>query len=102
MTPEEQTRALVEALHDLSTEQERLFALIAALGNLLDRDVVVETVAQLLGTKPVDQGNLVRFGDIAIQFGSDNRVTSMYRTIDGENPAGDIAIGEVRSDRDSS
>lgn len=100
MTPEERTRALVEALHDLNTEQERLFTLIAALGNLLDREVVVETVAELLSTKPVDHGNVVRFGDFAIQFGSDNRVAGMYRTIDGENPVGKITISEAGTDED--
>lgn len=83
------TRALVEALHELNTEQDRLFALIAALGNLLERDVIVETVAMLLETEPVNDGDCVLFGDVAIRFGPDNRVRSIYRTIDGTDPNAD-------------
>ena len=90
MTAPKKTSALVEALHELNTEQDRLFALIAALGNLLERDVIVETVAMLLDIEPVDDGDCVRFGDVAIRFGPDNRVQSIYRTIDGTESDTDI------------
>ncbi len=86
MTSPDQTRALAEAIHELNAEQDRLFALIAALSNLLDRDVIVETVSMLLDVEPVDEGDCVVFADIAIRFGPDNRVRSMYRTIDESEP----------------
>lgn len=87
MTSPKQTRALAEAIHELNAGQDRLFSLIAALGNLLERDVIVETVAMLLDARPVDDGDCVSFGDVAIRFGPDNRVRSIYRTFDGSEPS---------------
>ena len=86
MTNPEQTRALIEAIHELNLERERLFRLIAAIANLLDRDVVIEIVSSFLGTEPVEEGDCVVFDDVAIRFGSDDRVKSVYRTIDGARP----------------
>lgn len=65
------------------TDQERLFGLVASLANLLDRDRVVETVASVLGIDPVEDGDCVIFDDLAIRFGRDGRVASVFRTIDG-------------------
>lgn len=92
MTTPENTRSLIEAIHELNTEREELFRLIAALANLLDRDVVIETVAVILGTNPVDSGDVVSFDDIAIRFDADNRVCGIYRTIDGTNPQENLVI----------
>ena len=82
-TPEKNARALLEAIQELTTERERLFQLIAALANLLDRQVVIEIVGSFLGIDPVEQGDCVVFDDIAIRFGADNRVKSVYQTFDG-------------------
>ena len=44
MTDLEQKRQWMEALHEYSNDQEQLFGLVASLANLLDRDLVVETM----------------------------------------------------------
>ncbi len=92
MTTPEQTRNLIEALHEQSVERERLFQLIAALAGLLDREVIVETVATLLNHEAIDNGDCVVFGDVAIRFGADDKVKSVYRTVDGENPVARVVI----------
>jgi len=73
----------MEALHEYSNDQERLFGLVANLANLLDKDLVVETMQSVLGIEPVYDGDSVIFDDLAIRFGQDNRVKSIFRTIDG-------------------
>jgi hypothetical protein len=66
-----------------NTERERLFRLVAAVATLFDRDVVIETVASLLDTRPVEDADCVAFDDIAIRFGTDGKVKSVFRTVDG-------------------
>lgn len=83
MTDQDQKRQWMEALHEYSNDQERLFGLVASLANLLDKDLVVETMQSVLGIEPVHDGNRVIFDDLEIQFGQDNRVKSITRTIDG-------------------
>jgi hypothetical protein len=73
----------MEALHEYSGEQDRLFGLVASLANLLDKDLVVETMQSVLGIEAVHDGDCVIFDDLAIRFGDDNRVKSVSRTIDG-------------------
>ena len=70
-------------LDDLQSDQERLFGLVASLANLLDRELVVETIATVLGIDPVYDDDCVIFDDLAIRFGPDDRITSVFRTIDG-------------------
>jgi len=88
ISPERQ-RHLIEAIHERNADRDRLFQLIAALANLLDRDIVIETVAGLLKTQPVVDGDSVAFGDVAIRFGADNRVRSVYQIIDGSDSLSD-------------
>jgi len=83
LTDQDQKRQWMEALHEYSNDQERLFGLVASLANLLDKDLVVETMQSVLGIEPVHDGNRVIFDDLEIQFGQDNRVKSITRTIDG-------------------
>ena len=83
MTNQDVKRQWMEALHDYSNDQERLFSLVASLANLLDKNLVVETMQSVLGIEPVHDGNCVIFDDLAIQFGEDDRVKSISRTIDG-------------------
>ena len=85
MTSPEDKRRWVEALHQQNLDQEKLFQLIASLANLLDRDVVVETMQTILGIAPVDQGDCVLFDDLTVKFGGNGRVVGIYRTIDGTN-----------------
>ncbi len=92
MTTPEQTRNLIEALHEQNVERERLFRLIAALAGLLNREVIVETVATILNREAIDNGDCVVFGDIAISFGADNKVKSVYQTVDGENLVARVVI----------
>jgi len=80
---QDEKRQWMEALHEYSNDQERLFSLIASLANLLDKDLVVETMQSVLGIVPVHDGDRVIFDDLEIQFGQDNRVKSITRTIDG-------------------
>lgn len=84
MTSEEDKRRWVAALHEQNLEQEKLFQLIASLANLLDRDVVVETIRTILGIEPDDQGECVLFNDLTVKFGENGRVIGIYRTIDGQ------------------
>lgn len=83
MTGLDDKRRWMEALHEYSGEQDRLFGLVASLANLLDKDLVVETMQSVLGIDPVHDGDCVIFDDLAITFGEDNRVKSVFRTIDG-------------------
>lgn len=83
MTDQDKKRQWMEALHEYSNDQERLFSLVASLANLLDKDLVVETMQSVLGIEPVHDGNCVIFDDLEIQFGQDDRVKSITRTIDG-------------------
>ena len=83
MTDLDEKRQWMEALHEYSNDQERLFGLVASLANLLDKDLVVETMQSVLGIEPVYDGDSVIFDDLAIRFGQDNRVKSVFRTIDG-------------------
>ena len=85
MTSPEDKRRWVEALHQQNLDQEKLFQLIASLANLLDRDVVVETMQTILGIEPVDQGDCVLFDDLTVKFGGNGRVVGIYRTIDGNH-----------------
>ena len=88
MSSPEDTRQLIEALHAQSQDQDKLFQLIAALANCLDRDFVIETMKGYLGIEPVEKDGCVLFDDIAASFGKDGRVKSLYRVIDGtERPA---------------
>jgi len=73
----------MEALHEYSNDQERLFGLVASLANLLDKDLVVETMQSVLGIEAIHDGDCVIFDDFAIRFGEDGRVRSVFRTIDG-------------------
>jgi hypothetical protein len=86
-TPEEKRR-WVEALHEQNLEQERLFQLIGSLANLLDRDIVVETMQSLLGITPVSRDDCVLFDDLTVKFNKDGKVIGIYRTIDGEASIG--------------
>jgi hypothetical protein len=76
---------LSSLLDDQQSEQERLFGLVASLANLLDRELVVETIATVLGIDPVYDGDCVIFDDLAIRFGPDDKITSVFRTIDGSH-----------------
>lgn len=83
MTTPEERRQWIEALHAYRDDSERLFTLVASLANLLDRALVIETMESVLGIKAVHDGDCVIFDDLAIRFGSDDRVKSVFRTIDG-------------------
>ena len=83
MTTAEQRRQWMEALHAYRDDSERLFGLVASLANLLDRDLVIETMESVLGITAVHDGDSIIFDDLAIRFGSDGRVKSVFRTIDG-------------------
>ena len=67
------------------TDQETMFGLVASLANLLDKELVVETVASVLGIEPVYDDDCVVFDDLAIRFGQDGKVASVFRTIDGSD-----------------
>ena len=67
------------------SDHERLFGLVASLANLLDRELVVQTVSGVLDIDPVYDGDCVIFNDLTIRFGPDNKVTSVFRTIDGSH-----------------
>lgn len=88
-TPEDRRR-WVAALHDQNLEQERLFQLIASLANLLDREIVVETMQSILGIQPVNDGDCVLFGDLTVKFDSGGKVIGIYRTIDGQTDITEI------------
>ena len=83
MTTAEQRRQWIEALHAYRDDSDRLFALVASLANLLDRALVIETMESVLGVKAVHDGDCIIFDDLAIRFGKDDRVKSVFRTIDG-------------------
>jgi hypothetical protein len=83
VTSAEDKRRWIEALHAYRDDSERLFGLVASLANLLDRTLVVETMESVLGVTAVHEGDCVIFNDVAIRFGSDGRVKSVFRTIDG-------------------
>ena len=83
MTSPEERQQWLEALHTHHTDQDRLFALVAGLANLLNREQVVETIGSVLDIEPVHDGDCVMFDDLAIRFGADGRVKSIFRTIDG-------------------
>ncbi len=83
MTTAEQRRQWIEALHAYRDDSDRMFALVASLANLLDKELVIETMESVLGVSAVHDGDSVIFDDLAIQFGRDDRVKSVFRTIDG-------------------
>ena len=95
LTSAEEKRRWVAALHEQNLEQEKLFQLIASLANLLDRDVVVETMRTILSIEPDDKGECVHcdealrrsfeeIPDLTVKFGANGRVVGIYRTIDGQ------------------
>lgn len=88
MTTAEERRQWIEALHAYRDDSERLFALVASLANLLDKALVIETMESVLGIPAVHDGDCVIFDDMAIRFGSDGRVKSVFRTIDGSGAMG--------------
>ena len=88
MNSPEDRRRWIAALHEQNLEQERLFQLIAILANLLDREIVIETMQTILGIEPVDQGDCVLFNDLTVKFNDNGRVIGIYRIIDGETAPG--------------
>lgn len=92
MTTAEQRRQWIEALHAYRDDSDRMFALVASLANLLDKELVIETMESVLGISAVHDGDCIIFDDLAIQFGRDDRVKSVFRTIDGT--AGDLGQSE--------
>ena len=66
-----------------------MFSLVASIANLLNREQVVETIASELGIEPVVDGDCVVFDDLAIRFGRDGRIKSVFRTIDGSGHSTD-------------
>ena len=90
MTTPEERRKWIEALHAYRDDSDRLFGLVASLANLLDKDLVIETMESVLGITAVHDGDCIIFDDLAIRFGSDDRVKSVFRTIDGT--AGDTTL----------
>lgn len=83
MTTAEERRQWIEALHAYRDDSERLFTLVASLANLLDKALVIETMESVLGISAIHDGDCVIFDDLAIRFGGDGRVKSVFRTIDG-------------------
>ena len=83
MTTAEERRQWIEALYAYRDDSERLFTLVASLANLLDKALVIETMESVLGISAVHDGDCVTFDDLAIRFGDDGRVKSVFRTIDG-------------------
>ena len=57
--------------------------LVADLANCLDKELIVETVENLLDVKPVRVDNCVKFDDLTLHFDASGRVSGMYRVIDG-------------------
>lgn len=86
MSSPERTQRLIEAIEEQNLDQERLFQLIAALANCLDRAVVIETMQHILAIDPVEDGDRVLFDDIAVSFDDHGRVRGLYRVIDGTTP----------------
>jgi hypothetical protein len=86
----------IEALHEQNLEQERLFQLIASLANLLDKDIVVETMQSILGIEPVEMDDCVLFEDLAVKFGENGRVAGIYRTIDGTAKPSEVIIQSIK------
>ena len=86
MSPSEHKRRLIEAIEEQNLSQERLFQLIAALANFLDRQVVIETMQHILHIDPVEDGDRVLFDDIVVSFDANGRVKGLYRLIDGRSP----------------
>lgn len=85
MTSPEEKRRLIEAIDEQNLERDRLFQLVAALANCLDRDVVVEIMQSNLGIEPVTNGDTTVFDDIAVRFNIEGRVTSICHVIDGSD-----------------
>lgn len=84
----EERRRWIAALHEQSLEQEKLFELIASLANLLDREIVVQTVRSILGITPVDDGDCVRFDNLSMKFDDRGKIIGIYRTIDSPDVLG--------------
>lgn len=83
MSTPDPDHGMLQAAHETCMDQERLFQLVASLANVLDRDMVVQTIESLLDTKSTDKGDCVVFGDLAIRFDADDNIKSVYRTYDG-------------------
>jgi len=79
----EKNRRLIEAITEQNLERDRLFQMIAALGNCLDRNVVIETMQHILGVDPVEKDDRVLFDDVAVSFNKEGRVKGLYHVIDG-------------------
>ena len=92
MNSPQHTRESVEALHAQNLEQEKLFQLIAALANCLDRDIVIETIQCILGIDPIEKYDCVFFDDIVVGFDEEGRVKSLYRVIDGTTIPAKVVI----------
>lgn len=86
-TPEERRR-WIEALHEQNLEQEKLFQLIASLANLLDREIVVETIRSILGIEPVEKDDCVLFDNLSMKFDDRGKIIGVYRTIDSTDVLG--------------
>lgn len=76
----------------MTAERNHHFQLIAGLAGLLDRERIIETIETLLEVDAVYDGDAVIFRDIALRFGDDDRVKSVYRTIDGNEPGGGVVM----------
>ncbi|MFQ5546787.1 MAG: hypothetical protein ACE5FV_00735 [Woeseia sp.] len=90
MSNPDQNREWMRAQHAQKLEHDRLIQLIAGLANCLDRKFVIETVEAILRVKSVEKGDCVHFDDLALRFGDDGRLLSLYRVIDGTTRPADV------------
>jgi len=92
MSSPEQTRALIEALHNQSLYREQLLEVICGLAGRLDKDIVVETLSKIIQLTPVESENRVVFGSLVVRFDANDKAESVYLSEDGENPVGRVVI----------
>ena len=87
MTDLDERRQWMEALHEYGNDQDRLFGLVASLANLLDKDLVVETMQSVLGIYARETGQGMIF----------SQNTEKAEHIEPPELQADIEVEETRS-----
>ena len=90
-TPIERRR-LIEAIHNLAVENEKLMRAIVPFGQGHDKAFVVNIFSVALDESPVEKDDCVLLGNLALKFDSDGRLIDVFKAVPGTTERAEVVI----------